>query len=76
MAGPVNDIAKLLDKIERRLGLTTLVPHLPKEFGKDAWASVIEDDTLVTFSRYFPILLPLFAHSRCFYFFFKYTFFF
>jgi hypothetical protein len=64
MAGPVNDIAKLLDKIERRLGLTTLVPHLPKEFGIDAWASVIEEDTLVTFSRYFPQKIPFVINSE------------
>ena len=54
MSGPVNDMSVLLNKIERRLGLTTLVPHLPEGLNKKAWASVIEEDTMVTFSRYFP----------------------
>ena len=54
MAGYQNNLSKLIDKIERRLGLLPLTPHLPKEFGKDAWADVIKDDTLLTYSRYCP----------------------
>jgi len=54
MAGYQNNIAKLVDKIERRLGLVPLTPHLPTEFGKDVWADIIKDDTLVTYSRYCP----------------------
>jgi len=53
-----NDMTLLLNKIERRLGLTPLLPHLPKskdfDLSKEAWARVIKEDTLVTFSRYFP----------------------
>lgn len=49
-----NDITDLVNKIERRLGMLALTPHLPKELGKDAWANVIKTDTLKTFSRYFP----------------------
>lgn len=49
-----NDMTDLLSKIEKRLGLTMLVKHLPEELNKNAWADVIKDDTLVTFSRYFP----------------------
>ena len=53
-----NDMSLLLTKIERRLGLTPLLPHLPhnKDFdlSKDAWADVIKTDSMVTFSRYFP----------------------
>lgn len=48
-----NKMTALLNKIEKRLGLIPLAPHLPKEFNKNAWAEVIEEDTLVTFSRYF-----------------------
>ena len=48
-----NKMTDLLNKIEWRLGLIPLTPHLPKEFGKEAWAKVIENDTIVTFSRYF-----------------------
>lgn len=53
-----NDMTLLLNKIERRLGLLPLTPHLPKNDGfdlsKEAWARLIKEDTLVTFSRYFP----------------------
>lgn len=49
-----NDITLLINKIEERLGLILVTPHLPQRFGKEAWANVIMKDTLVTFSRYFP----------------------
>ena len=49
-----NNMSSLLDKIERRLGLIMLNKHLPEEFKKEAWAKTIEEDSLVTFSRYFP----------------------
>lgn len=48
-----NKMTDLLNKIERRLGLVMLTPHLPKELSKPKWAEVIEQDTIVTFSRYF-----------------------
>lgn len=54
MAEYQNNISKLIDKIERRLGLLPLTPHLPEQFGKDAWAEIIKDDTLLTYSRYCP----------------------
>lgn len=49
-----NDMTALLDKIEKRLGLIPLTPHLPKGMQKSDWADVIMDDTIVEFSRYFP----------------------
>lgn len=49
-----NDMTALLKKIERRLGLVPLTPHLPKEYSREAWADVILSDTMETFSRYFP----------------------
>lgn len=49
-----NDFTTLINKMERQLGLIPLTPHLPKEFGKDSWGDIIKEDTLVTFSRYFP----------------------
>lgn len=49
-----NDMTSLLNKIEKRLGLMMLTKHLPPELNKEAWAKVIIEDTLVTFSRYFP----------------------
>lgn len=48
-----NKMSSLLDKIEKRLGLLLLTPHLPKELNKESWAKVIENDTIVTFSRYY-----------------------
>ena len=48
-----NRMSDLLNKIERRLGTRQL--KLPDYLSKDKWASeVIENETLDTFSRYFP----------------------
>lgn len=47
-----NNMSKLLDKIERRLGTKSL--NLPDNLKKDKWADVIVEDTLTTFSRFFP----------------------
>jgi len=49
-----NDMSALLNKIEKRLGLIMLTKHLPKELNKEAWAETIKEDTMVTFSRFFP----------------------
>lgn len=54
-----NDMSKLLTKIERRLGLSILVPRLPEELSKDKWADVIMEDSIVTWSRYYPNAFPL-----------------
>lgn len=54
-----NDMSALLNKIEKRLGLLPLSPHLPDFVSKDKWADVIMNDTMVTFSRYFPNKFPL-----------------
>ena len=48
-----NKMSNLLDKIERRLGTKPL--NLPDYLSKDHWADeVIANETLDTFSRYFP----------------------
>lgn len=48
-----NRMNKLLDKLERRLGTRQL--NLPDYLQKDKWAvNVIHNETLDTFSRYFP----------------------
>ena len=52
MAGYANNMTNLLNKIEMRLGTKPL--NLPKDISKDKWADVIINDTLVTFSRYYP----------------------
>ena len=50
---PTNKMTKLLDKIERRLGVKPL--NLPDFVSKNIWANeVICNETLDTFSRYFP----------------------
>ena len=59
-----NDMTKLLNKIEKRLGLLLLTPHLPKELNKEAWAETIEEDTMVTFSRYFPLKVRFVINSE------------
>lgn len=49
----MNRMETLLNKIERRLG--TKVLNLPEEYNKNVWANeVIANDTLDTFSRFFP----------------------
>lgn len=50
---PNNKMSRLLDKIERRLGTKLL--NLPEGISKDSWANeVISNETLDTFSRFFP----------------------
>lgn len=50
---PANKMNNLLNKIERRLGVRQL--KLPDYLTKDKWATeVIANETLDTFSRYFP----------------------
>lgn len=47
-----NNMTKLINRIERRLGTRAL--NLPEHLQKDKWAEVIIDESLLTFSRYFP----------------------
>lgn len=58
MAGYQNNMSMLITKIERRLGLVPLTPYLPEQYGKEVWASIVESDTLLTFSRYYPRKIP------------------
>ena len=58
-----NEMTKLLNKIERRLGLS--VYNLPDTLSKDTWHIVIEEDTLPTFSRYFPYGITVVIDNTC-----------
>lgn len=59
----MNKMNKLLDKIERRLGAKAI--NLPDDIKKDTWArEVIENDTLDTFSRYFPHAINIVLTKR------------
>ena len=52
-----NEMTRLLNKIEHRLGTNQL--NLPESMGKDVWArEVICNETLDTFSRYLPNKIP------------------
>ena len=52
-----SNMSRLLDKIERRLGTETL--GLPDKYNKQSWAkTVICNETLDTFSRFFPRKIP------------------
>ena len=53
----------LLNKIERRLGLKVLT--LPEGLTKDNWAEVIIEDTIPTFSRYFPHKITTIIDNTC-----------
>ena len=54
-----NDMSALLHKIEKRLGLLPLIPHLPDFVSKDKWAETIKEDTIVKISRYYPHRFPM-----------------
>ena len=47
-----NQMTLLVNKIERRLGASVL--PLPDNLNKDAWPNIIMEDSITTFSRYFP----------------------
>lgn len=47
-----NNLTDLLNKAERRLGLRQI--NLPKDLAKDSWVKIIEEDTLSTWSRFYP----------------------
>ena len=58
-----NRMTKLLDKIERRLGL--MVIELPDKIGKDMWHEIIEDDSIPVFSRFFPYKVTTIIDNNC-----------
>ena len=60
---PTNRMSTLLNKIERRLGTKML--KLPDEINKDSWVQVIEEDTIPTFSRYFPYGITTIIDHTC-----------
>lgn len=58
----MNEMTDLVNKIERRIGTKAL--NLPPDISKDKWADeVIDQDTLVTFSRYFPHAMPYYINT-------------
>lgn len=49
----MNEMTRLLNKIERRLGFKAI--KLPEAISKDTWCEeIIAEDTIPTFSRFFP----------------------
>lgn len=57
-----NQMTKLVNKIERRLGTRLL--NLPDEMSKDYWPTIIKEDSLPTFSRYFPYKFPYYINEN------------
>lgn len=51
-----NRMTSLVNKIEIRLGTRPL--NLPKELQKDKWPEIIKEQSLVSFSRYYPYKFP------------------
>lgn len=49
-----NDMTSLMNTLENRLHMKMLYRHLPQELKKEAWIDVVENQTMKTFSRYFP----------------------
>lgn len=62
MAG-LNKMTKLLNKAERRLGLTVI--NLPDNLKKETWAEIVKEDTIPTFSRYFPFRHRVIIDHKC-----------
>lgn len=60
---PANRMSKLLSKIERRLGVVML--NLPEQIGKDYWPTIIEDDSMPVFSRFFPYAITVMIDHTC-----------
>ena len=58
-----NQMTKLLNKIERRLGLQVIT--LPEKINKDSWHIIIEEDTIPEFSRYFPNKIVSIIDNKC-----------
>ena len=58
-----NRMTSLVNKIERRLGMAML--PLPDSINKKMWHEVIEEDTIVTFSRYFPYGITVVIDNTC-----------
>lgn len=60
-----NQMTTLLNKIERRLGTALLnLPNKDPDLSKTAWGHVIEEDTLPTFSRFFPYKFPYIVNAN------------
>lgn len=59
----MNNMTKLLDKIERRLGTKSL--NLPDHLTKDKWGEVVREDSLTTFSRFFPNKITITLDDSC-----------
>lgn len=59
----MNNMTKLLDKIERRLGTQAL--NLPEHLRKDKWATVVKEESIVTFSRFFPNKITVILDKDC-----------
>lgn len=58
-----NQMTLLLNKIERRLGTSIL--NLPEKLCKDNWAEIIQQDTIPTFSRYYPYKVTVVIDNTC-----------
>ena len=59
-----NSYTELIAKITRKLGLLPLIPHLPEFCNQDAWVDIIQNDTMVTFSRFFPYRFKMVINSE------------
>jgi hypothetical protein len=58
-----NQMTLLVNKIERRLGLSVLT--LPDKIAKNSWHIIIEEETIPTFSRYFPYKITTIIDNTC-----------
>lgn len=60
-----NQMTALLNKIERRIGTRLLnLPTEDPDLSKNYWPTIISEDTLPTFSRYFPYKFPYIVNNN------------
>lgn len=53
-----NDMNELLKRFERRSHMHMIMNHLPKELSRSEWGNIVIEESLVTWSRYFPKKIP------------------
>lgn len=57
-----NNMTKLINKVERRLGVRQL--NLPPEIAKDTWAEIVIEDTIPAYSKFYPYEMQYFINRE------------
>lgn len=49
-----NDMTSMLNRLKHRMQLDVIYTKFPEELKMDKWIEIIENESMITFSRYFP----------------------